>query len=191
MKLLFDFFPILIFFLCYKWFDIYTATAAAMVLSVIQVIFFRLKYQRYEKLHLISLVLICVLGGATLIFHDPWFIKWKPTVIYWLSALVFFGSVFIGKKPVIQKIMEHNIFLPVQIWRRLSYAWTVFFLAMGFTNLYIAYHFDTPTWVNFKLFGGAGFTFVFVLFQALYLAKHVKEPVASHKTLKKQIQERS
>ncbi|MDF1683303.1 MAG: septation protein A [Legionellaceae bacterium] len=191
MKLLFDFFPILIFFLCFKWFGIYTATAAAMVLSVVQVVFFRLKYQRYEKLHLISLVLICVLGGATLIFHDPWFIKWKPTVIYWLSAVIFFGSVFIGNKPVIQKIMENNISLPLQIWRRLSYAWTVFFITMGFTNIYIAYHFDTPTWVNFKLFGGAGFTFIFVLLQALYLAKHVKEPVAPNHTLKKRAQSRS
>jgi len=191
MKLLFDFFPILVFFLCYKWFGIYTATAAAMVLSVVQVVFFRLKYQRYEKLHLISLVLICVLGGATLIFHDPWFIKWKPTVIYWLSAVIFLGSVFIGKKPVIQKIMEHNISLPLVIWRRLSYAWTVFFLNMGAANIYIAYHYDTATWVNFKLFGGAGFTFIFVLLQALYLAKHVKEPVTPKHTLKKRAQSRS
>ena len=142
MKLLFDFFPILVFFLCYKFYGIYAATAIAMALSVFQVVFYRLKYQRYEKLHVISLVLICVLGGATLIFHDPWFIKWKPTVIYWLSGVIFLGSAYIGKKPVIQKIMESNISLPLPIWRRLSHAWTLFFITMGFVNIYIAYHYD-------------------------------------------------
>ncbi len=190
MKLLFDFLPIFVFFVCYKSFGIYTATAVAMILSIFQVVFFRLKYQRYEKLHIVSLVLICVLGGATLIFHDPWFIKWKPTVIYWLSGVVFFSSVFIGKKPVIQKIMENNITLPLKIWRRLSYAWTIFFIMMGVINIYVAYHYDTDTWVNFKLFGGAGSTLVFVLLQALYLAKHVKEPVNSHKISNKALKKR-
>jgi intracellular septation protein len=190
MKFLFDFFPILVFFICYKWFGIYAATATAMVLSIIQVAFYRIKYQRYEKMHLISLVLIVVLGGATLIFHNPWFIKWKPTAIYWLTAVVFLGSTFIGKKPIIQKVMENNITLPTPIWFRLSHAWTVFFAMMGIVNIYIAYHYDTDTWVNFKLFGGAGCTLLFVLIQALYLAKHAQEPPASSKVFKKRIKER-
>jgi len=173
MKLLFDFFPILIFFICYKIFGIYTATAVAMAASVVQVLFHRFKYQRYEKMHLISLSLIMVLGGATLFFHNPWFIKWKPTGIYWLSALVFIGSTFIGKKPIIQKMMDGNVSLPPQIWRRLNLAWAIFFIVMGGLNLYVAYYYSTDFWVNFKLFGGAGFTLVFIFLQAIYLTKHM------------------
>jgi intracellular septation protein len=175
MKLLFDFFPIVLFFICYKYFDIYVATAVAMLASLAQVIFHRLKHQCYEKMHLISLVLIMVLGGATLFFHNPWFIKWKPTGIYWLSSIVFFGSAFIGKKTVIQKMMEGNITLPAKIWGRLNMAWAVFFIIMGGLNLYVAYHYDTNVWVNFKLFGGAGITLLFVFVQAIYLTKHMVE----------------
>ncbi|WP_133128183.1 septation protein A [Legionella nagasakiensis] len=175
MKLLLDFFPILIFFVCYKFFGIYTATAVAMIASLIQVIFYRIKNQCYEKMHLISLVLIMVLGGATLFFHNPWFIKWKPTGIYWLSSLVFLGSSMIGKKPLIQKMMDGNISLPSKIWRRLNVAWAVFFMVMGALNLYVAYYFDTDFWVNFKLFGGAGFTLLFIFLQAIYLTRHLIE----------------
>lgn len=175
MKLLFDFFPILVFFICYKLFGIYAATAVAMVASLFQVIFYRLKHQRYEKMHLISLGLIIVLGGATLFFHNPWFIKWKPTGIYWLTALVFLGSSFIGQKPLVQKMMEGNINLPTKIWRRLNWAWMFFFICMGALNLYVAYSFSTDIWVNFKLFGGAGLTLVFVFLQAMYLTRHVIE----------------
>ncbi|KTD21560.1 septation protein A [Legionella londiniensis] len=173
MKLLFDFFPILLFFICYKLFDIYYATAVAMGASLLQVIFYRIKNQRYEKMHLISLGLIMVLGGATLFFHNPWFIKWKPTGLYWLAAIVFLSSSFIGKKTLIEKMMDGNIHLPAKIWRRLNYAWSAFFILMGCLNLYVAYSFDTDFWVNFKLFGGAGLTLIFVFLQAIYLARHV------------------
>lgn len=179
MKVLFDFFPILIFFICYKFFGIYTATAVAMAASVTQVLIYRLRYQHYEKMHLLSLGLILILGGATLFFHNPWFIKWKPTGIYWLSTLVFLGSKYIGKKTLIEKMMGENIRLPSKIWQRLNYAWAVFFLIMGALNLYVAYYYDTNFWVNFKLFGGAGLTLIFVFLQAVYLSRHVIEDTIS------------
>ena len=175
MRLLFDFFPILIFFICYKAFDLYLATKVAMVASLVQVIYFRLKNQSYEKMHLISMSFILVLGGATLFFHNPWFIKWKPTSIYWLSSLVLLGSCFIGKKTVIQIMMEDNINLPEKIWRRLNVTWAIFFALMGALNLYVAYNYDTDVWVNFKLFGGLGFTMFFLFLQAIYLTRHVIE----------------
>lgn len=175
MKPLLDFFPILIFFVCYKFFGIYTATAVAMAASVLQVVFHRVQHQRYEKMHLISLALIMILGGATLFFHNPWFIKWKPTGIYWLSSLVFLGSALFGKKTLIQKMMEKNVSLPAPIWSRLNLAWASFFIIMGALNLYVAYYFDTDAWVNFKLFGGLGLTLLFVFFQAIYLTKHTIE----------------
>jgi intracellular septation protein len=179
MKLLFDFFPILLFFICYKFYGIYYATALAMAGSVFQVLFYRIKHQRYEKLHLISLGLILVLGGATLFFHNPWFIKWKPTGIYWLSSIIFIGSAYIGKKPIIQKMMDKNIQLPTKIWKRLNFAWAVYFIFMGALNIYVAYYYNTDVWVNFKLFGGAGFMLIFVFLQAIYLTKHSIEPSSS------------
>jgi intracellular septation protein len=175
MKLLFDFFPIVLFFIVFKFWGIYTATAVAMVASLVQVALYRLKFQHFEKMHLISFGIIVILGSATLFFHNPWFIKWKPTGIYWLSALVFFSSHFIGSKPIIQKMMDSNVSLESRIWHRLNLAWVLFFVSMGFLNLYVAYTFDTETWVNFKLFGGIGLTLLFVLVQAFYLTKHMDE----------------
>lgn len=173
MKFLFDFFPIIIFFVSYKLFGIYYATAVAMAASFLQVVVHRIKHQRYEKMHLISFALLFVLGSATLFFHNPWFIKWKPTGIYWLTALVFLGSPLFSKKTLIQKMMEGNISLPLKIWFRLNFAWALFFILMGTVNLYVAYYYSTDVWVNFKLFGGAGFTLLFVFMQAIYLTRHL------------------
>jgi intracellular septation protein len=146
-----------------------------MAASFILVIYYRVKHQRYEKMHLISFALIFILGGATLFFHNPWFIKWKPTGIYWLTSLIFLGSPLVSNKPLIQKMMEGNISLPPKIWFRLNFAWAMFFVLMGSVNLYVAYYYSTDIWVNFKLFGGAGFTLVFVFMQALYLTRHLIE----------------
>ena len=182
MKLLFDIFPIILFFIFYKVYGIYTATAVAMLASFVQVIVFRIKEQRYEKMHIISLALITILGSATLFFHNPSFIKLKPTGIYWLSALAFIGSSFIGKKTLIEKMLDGNINLPDQIWNRLNYAWAVFFIIMGIANLYVAQHYDTNTWVNFKLFGGAGMTLLFVFLQSIYLTRHVVDKIEKSET---------
>lgn len=179
MQLLFDFFPILLFFICYKFFGIYIATAVAIGISLFQVIFHRIRHQQFEKMHLISFGLIAVLGGATLFFHNPWFIKFKPTAIYWTIALVLLGSSVFAKKNLIQKMLGENIRLQDKIWSRLNSAWVSFFSLMGALNLYIAYNFNTDFWVNFKLFGGAGLTLIFILLQALYLSRHIdKEPAS-------------
>ena len=173
MKLLFDLLPVLFFFIGYKFCGIYIATAIAMMAACIQVIIFRIKYLRYEKMHLVSLVLIVTLGGATLMFHNPAFIKWKPTGIYWLTSLIFLGSRFIGQKPIIQRMLDHEINLSLHIWYWLNYAWVIFFLLMGVLNIYVAYYFTTDVWVSFKLFGGAGLTLLFVVLQALYLSQYL------------------
>jgi len=180
MKLLFDFFPILLFFIGYKLWGIYTATAIAMGASLAQVLYHRIRHQRYENMHLFNLGIIFVLGGATLFFHNDVFIKWKPTGIYWLTALVFMLSPLVTKKPLIQKMMENNISLPEAIWYRLNYAWVIFFVCMGCVNLYVAYHFSTDTWVNFKLFGCASIILVFVFLQAMYLTRHALEDEPSN-----------
>ncbi len=176
MKLLYDFFPILLFFVAYKIFDIYVATAVAIVASFIQVGWFWLQYRRVEKMHVITLLMITVLGGATLIFHDDTFIKWKVSVVNWLFGIAFLGSQFIGKKPIIQRMMEASVELPQKIWTRLNLVWALFFISTGFLNLYVAYNYDLDTWVNFKMFGMLGLTFLFILAQALFIGRYVKEP---------------
>lgn len=173
MKLLFDFFPVLLFFLAFKLYGIYAATAVAIAASFMQLVLSYLMHRKLEKMHIITFVLILILGGATLLFHDPVFIKWKPTGIYWLTALVFLGSRYIGEKTIVQKMMESNINLPAPVWIKLNLAWVTFFVIMGFLNVYIAYNYDTNTWVNFKFFGGLGLTLVFVVLQSLFLSKHV------------------
>jgi intracellular septation protein len=178
MKLLVDFFPIVLFFAAYKMADIYVATLAAIVGAIIQVAYTWIRTRKVETMHLVSLVLILVFGGATWFLRDPTFIKWKPTVLNWLFGLVFLGSQFIGDKPVIQRMLSAQIELPAFVWRRLNLAWVIFFLTIGVVNLYVAYHYEESVWVNFKLFGMLGLTIVFVLLQSLYLSRHMPQPGA-------------
>ena len=175
MKLLYDFFPIIIFFIAFKLAGIYVATASAMAISLLQVITYWFKYRRFEKMQLTTLIMIVLLGGATLLLHKEIFIKWKISVINWLFAAACLASQWIGKKNLVQRLLEEKISLSTKIWRRLNAFWVVYFLTLGFINLYVIYHFSTNTWVNFKLFGILGLTLAFVILQAIYLAKHVKD----------------
>lgn len=176
MKFLFDFFPILLFFVAYKAYDIYVATAVAIIASFIQVGWFWLQHRRVEKMHVITLLMITVLGGATLLLQDPTFIMWKPTIVNWAFGLVFIGSQFIGKKTIIQRMMESTVEMPQPVWTKLNLAWAAFFVFLGFLNLYVAYNFDEETWVNFKLFGMIGLTFVFIIAQAFFIGRYIKAP---------------
>lgn len=175
MKLLFDFFPVLLFFISFKLFGIYSATIVAIIASFLQVSLHWLSHRKFEKMHVITFLMLIILGSLTLFFRNPLFIKWKPTVIYWLTSVIFLGSHYIGNKPLIKKMMEKNIKLPELIWKRLNIAWAIFFLIMGTINIYIAYHYNTNTWVNFKFFGGLGLTLLFVLLQSVYLSRHFIE----------------
>ncbi len=173
MKFLFDFFPILLFFIAYKFFGIYTATATAIVATLVQVGIVWLRQRRVEKMHLFTLAIILVFGGATLYLQDPLFIKWKPTVAYWLFALVLLGSHFVGDRSLVERMLGHVMAAPRSVWLRLSLAWILFFVAMGLINLYVAFNYSEDTWVNFKLFGLMGLTFVFMLGQGLAMARYV------------------
>lgn len=179
MKFLFDFFPIFLFFVAYKTYDIFVATAVAIVASFVQLAWFWLQYRRFENMHLISFGLIAVFGGATLFLHDATFIKWKPSVLFWLFAVVYLGSQYIGKKPIIQRMLETNMSLPAPIWKRLNFAWSIFFILLGILNLYVAYNFDEATWVNFKMFGSTVLIVVFVFAQSFYINRYAGDPVAN------------
>ena len=175
MKFMFDFFPVLLFFIAYKMYDIYTATAVLIISCFVQTVGHWAIHRRFEKSHLITLVLVSLFGGATLLLQDEMFIKWKPSVINWLFGVAFIGSQFIGEKNLIQRMLGAQLDLPQTIWRNLNSAWAIFFIALGFANLYVVYNFDTDTWVDFKMFGLMGLTLGFMLLQGIYLAKHIKD----------------
>jgi intracellular septation protein len=201
MKQLFDFFPILLFFIVYKFYidlpadwitgvnslfpfmalqageakhAIYLATLTAIVATLVQVAITAVVNKKVEKMHIITLILLLVFGGATLLLKDPVFIKWKPTAINWLFALVFLGSHFIGDKPLVQRMMGHALEVnDSQVWKRLNVAWILFFIFSGIANLIVAFNFSEDIWVDFKLFGLMGLTLVFVVGQAFYLARFI------------------
>ena len=180
MKLLFDFFPIILFFVTFKFFDdqqqgILYATAVVIVATMVQVGVTWFARRKVEKMHLVTLVLVVVLGGITLALKDEIFIKWKPTVVNWLFGLAFLATQLVGKTTLVERVMGANVALPAAIWRRLNASWVTFFAAVGALNLYVVYNFDTDTWVNFKLFGMLGLTLIFVLAQAAYMMRHAPE----------------
>ena len=172
MEFLFDFFPVLLFFIAFKLYGFWVATAVLMAASTLQVIIYWIKKRKFKATHLISLGLILVLGAITLAFHDEEFLKWKPTVIYWLFAVVLLGNRLFNQKLLLQRMMESKVQLPTEIWRTLNISWILFFTIMGIANLYVVYHFSTNVWVDFKLFGTMGLTFLFVIIQAFYISKH-------------------
>lgn len=175
MKLFFDFFPIIAFFIAFKLYDIYAATLVAIAAVCLQVGVTIVKGKKPELMHVITLVLIIVLGGATLLLHDEMFIKWKPTAVYWILAVILAISQFVGKKPLVQRLLESNIQLPQKAWSKLNAGWVGFFGVMGLINLFVVYRFDTNTWVNFKLFGTLGLTVLFVIIQGVYLAPYLQD----------------
>jgi intracellular septation protein len=120
-------------------------------------------------------VIIVVFGGATLLFHNPTFIKWKPTALYWIFGGTLATSALLFRRNLIRKMLEAQVRLPDHVWGRLNMAWAGFFMLMGVVNLYVAYNFSEEAWVNFKLFGGMGLMLVFVLAQGFYLSKHIEE----------------
>ncbi len=175
MKILFDFLPIIIFFGVYKYTgDIIIATAVLIPATLLQVAYSWVKTKTVEKMHIISLVLVVLLGGATVLFGDGDFIKWKPTIVNALFALAFFGSQFIGEKNIIQRMMGDKLELPFKVWRTLNLAWVGFFIVSAITNLYVAFQFSEEIWVNFKLFGLLGMTVVFIILQGIYLSSHLQ-----------------
>ena len=175
MKLLFDLFPLILFFVAYKLADIYVATGVAIIASVAQIAWLKLARRPVEPMQWASLAIIFVFGGLTLLWHDETFIKWKPTVLYGGFALVLgAGRLFFGRD-LIRSVMGAQMALPDAVWQKLNLAWMVFFAAMAALNLFVAYNFPTDIWVNFKLFGTLGLTVAFVIGQAFYVGRFIQE----------------
>jgi len=175
-KLLFDLFPLLLFFIAFRYADIFTATAVAMAAGIAQIIWLRLRRQAIEAMHWINLSVIVVFGGATLLLHDDTFIKWKPTVLYWLFAAILLGGKWLFGRNLMQKLMGTQISLPQPIWNKLNAGWALFFIGAGALNLYVAFsgHYTESQWVDFKVFGLMALLLVFVVIQSIWLGRHIR-----------------
>ena len=213
MKILFDFLPIALFFGMFKYADghkewaastatdwlgfmvsggvvgateapVLLATVVVIVATLAQIVWLRLRGRKVDTMLWVSLGLVTVLGSATIYFHSETFIKWKPTMLYWLMGSALLVGQLVFRTNFIQRLMGAQMELPGAVWRTLNWAWAGFFAFMGVLNLWIAYQFDTNTWVNFKLFGGMGLMVLFVLGQALYLGRHMKDTDNIAKDLK-------
>ncbi len=197
MKLLLDYLPIVLFFLVYKWAPELTeqlapylsdeyitlfhempmllATAVLIPATILQVLYIRATTGKVENMHLVTLALVVILGGTTLLLRDQAFIMWKPTIVNWLFAAAFLGSQWFMKKSLLQRMMEQAVTLPANIWARLNYAWVTFFVLSGIANLYVAYTFSEDIWVDFKLFGLLGLTILFIIGQSLFLYRYMNK----------------
>lgn len=176
MQLLADYFPLLLFFVAFKWQGIYVATAVAIVASVVQLAWFGWR-RKLSAIHWMSFAIIVIFGGATLILQDETFIKWKPTVLYALFGGVLAGGKLAFRRDLIGALLK-DITLPAAVWSKVTWSWVAFFGFMAVANWYVAFHFPTDTWVNFKVWGGIGLFLLFALGQGLMLARHVSEPTA-------------
>lgn len=204
MKILLDFLPIVLFFGMFKYAEgnkewaaatatdwlgfmvsggvvgpaeapVLLATVVVIIATLVQIIWLKAMRKKVDTMLWVSLVLVTVLGGATIYFHSESFIKWKPTVLYWVMGAALLIGQLVFKKNGIKSLMGAQMNLPDAVWRTVNLSWVVFFAVMGVINIWVAYNFPTSTWVNFKLFGGMGLMVVFVLAQAVYLNKHIKQ----------------
>ena len=180
MKFLFDLFPIILFFIAFKFGDIYTATIVAMVATIGQILWVYYRHRKIDAMQWVSLVMILVFGSLTIFLHDKTFIQLKPTALYWLFSGALFISAQFFQKNWIQVLMGKQVTLKANsahsVWHSLNKAWALFFFFMGALNLYIAFEYSEETWVNFKLFGSTGLLLVFVIAQGVWLSKHMEHP---------------
>src|SRR5690606_9220188 len=176
-KFLFDLFPLILFFLAFKFSDTFTATAVAIAAGIGQFIWLKATGKAIEATHWINLSVIVVFGGATLLFHNEAFIKWKPTVLYWLFAAILIGGKLFFGRNLMHKLMGTKIDMPPAVWDKLNYSWAAFFFVSGALNLYVAFSgaFTDAQWVNFKVFGLMALLLVFAVLQSLWLGKHMKD----------------
>ena len=198
MKILFDLFPVILFFVTFKLagknpeaaqalvaaigyqaeplqLPVLLSTAAAIAATIGQVLWVKWRHGKVDTMLWVSFGIIALFGGATLLLHDETFIKWKPTVLYWVFAATLVFSNWLFKKNLMRALLQEKLILPTRVWNHVNLGWSLFFAVLGVLNLYVAFNFSTDAWVNFKLFGVTGMMLIFVLLQAMVLAKYVEE----------------
>lgn len=174
MKQFLDFLPLIVFFVFYKMYDIYTGTWALIIATGIALIYSWYKYRKVEKMTLVTFIMVAVFGSLTIYFHNPEFIKWKVTIIYALFAIALLFTQFVMNKILIQSILGKEIALPMSVWARLNVAWSLFFIACGLLNIYVAFWLSESAWINFKVFGLTAMMLVFTLLSGVYIYRHMQ-----------------
>jgi len=177
MKFLFEFLPILAFFIAFKTFDIYVATGVAIAITLLQMFWLKFKKQPITKMQIFNFLIILIFGGLTIFLHDKTFIMIKPTILYWSFALALAISFYFFKKNLIQIVLGKEIKFKDNadptIWSKVNLSWVIYFALLGLLNLYVAYNFTEETWVNFKL-STIGLLVVFIVLQGLWLSKYIQ-----------------
>lgn len=175
MKAVFEFLVVILFFTTYALTkNIILATEVAIAAGIIQAVWCLFKYRRLQTMHWVSLLLVVILGGATIISKNAHFIMWKPTVLFWVMSAGLLISHLCGKN-VLKSTIGKEISMPDPAWRKLTYIWVIFLLALGALNLWVAYTFTEPQWVNFKLFGSTTILFLFLVGQTVYISQYTKK----------------
>jgi len=204
MKLFFDFLPLILFFGTFKYADanaeeaarfasehlgfvvsggivaateapVLLATVVVMVATLIQIAILLALRKKVDTMLWVTFGLIAILGGATVWFHDATFIKWKPSALYWAMGVVLWASQVFFRKNLLQKLIGTQLELSDPVWWRLNMAWAVFFVLMGFANIYVAYNYSISTWATFKVFGLTGLMLVFMIVQGFYIHRNLKD----------------
>lgn len=173
MKQLFEFIPVILFFIAFKLYGIYFATAVVIVATLIQVSITWYIDKTIKSMQLITLALILIMGGSTLYLQDEQFIKWKLTIIEWLFGVVFLWNQFFGNKTFIERMMGNSFELPKSIWRKLNFMWANFFIIVGFVNIYVMQNYTTDDWVTFKTFGVPSLMLIFIILQVIFIYKYI------------------
>lgn len=186
MQLFYEILPVFLFFLAFKFYGIYAATIVGIGATLIQSVLTRIFTSRWDRKQLITLGVFSFFGGLTLYFHDPIFVKWKPTIIFWIFAIILIGSQLFTKRPLIQRMMvnamEGKYVIPVKVWSRLNIMWALFFIVLGSINLFVAYAYSNDAWVNFKFYGISIALLLFSVVQAIYLARYMSETDSNDST---------
>lgn len=179
LNLIYDFIIILLFFIAFKFYDIYVATLVGIGGTAIQIVVHRIWKGLFDKKQLFVFGVFVIFGGMTLYFHNPIFVKWKPSIVFWIFGLAILLSHFMMKQPIMQRLMGNMLdekgHIPLRVWKVLNLAWGVFFILLGGLNIFIAYQYSTNAWVNFKLYGVLSSIFLFSVIQSIYLARYLEQ----------------
>lgn len=178
LNFFYDFLPVLLFFIAFKYYGIYIATIVGIAATGLQALASLVLVRKFDKKLWITFGIFVLFGGMTLYFHNPIFVKWKPTIIFWIFGVVLLVSQWLGKVPLMQRMLsgafQEKMTIPSIAWRRLNCAWALFFITLGVANLLVAYQFDDNVWVNFKLYGVTGLLLIFSIFQTVFLMKYIR-----------------
>jgi len=172
MRFIHEVFPTIVFFVVYQFTDLFTATFAYLSSTGYQAYMDWKIRRKISKLVLINLSVLSVVAFSSFLFNDENFIKWQPTIVNWLISLIFASYVLVYEQTLVERLFGAHFQLKAQDWLIMNRLWSAFFFTIGALNLLVAKHFDSNTWVNFKVFGMMALLAGFFLLQRVYLLRN-------------------